>query len=165
MQPHFVYVIALLLLTGCSHYDVLLNDRLVYEAPTLFTDYRIDDAALATCVEQAIIDANITRAEDLEQLNCSEAGIVDLFGLNRFTGLKQLKLSGNQIRNLVELTQLKALEALWLDGNVIVDPVPVLTLPQLTTLDVSANPMLQCPPARAITHIRQFTPPEHCKAH
>ena len=153
---------ATLLLSGCQQYDIHFNDRLVRAAPILFTDYRIDDPSLDQCVQQAIIDDQVTEAKGLTQLNCSSGGIKTLFGLSRFKGLRQLKLSDNKLRNLVELTQLPELESIWLDGNQVVDPVPVLKLPKLDALDLSHNPRLQCPAPELTGPIAHLTLPEHC---
>lgn len=158
-----VLIAAIALLSGCQQYDIHINDRLIRAAPTLFTDYYIEDDNLAQCVRQAIIDGKVAQAEELTQLNCSAAGISTLFGLNRFRGMKRLKLSNNQVRNLVELGQLKELEAIWLDGNRVVDPVPLVKLSQLKTLDVSNNPKLQCPSPAQTAGILQLILPEHCR--
>ncbi len=157
-----VLMTGFLLLGGCQQYDIHINDRLVRAAPTLFTNYRIEDKRLEQCVQQAIIDGQVTEVGDLTQLNCSDAGIKTLFGLHGFKGIKKLKLSNNQVRNLVELTQLPALEAVWLDGNQVVDPVPLLRLPKLEAIDLSDNPSLQCPPHDLTARIAQLTLPEHC---
>ena len=153
----------LLALAGCDKYDIKVNDRVVFTPRPLFSDYSIADAALAACVEQAIIDGNITIAADLRTLNCSHAGIADLDGIAIFSGLTQLKLSSNEIRNLVELGQLLLLQVLYLDDNQVVDPVPLFDLPALNTLDLSGNAQMQCPTASAFVKLEELTLPEHCR--
>lgn len=133
------------LLGACQGYDFTVNDKVVYRAPVLFSDFAVGDPALRQCLQQAIVDAAITRAEDLTSLNCSHAGIETLDGLATFDGLTALRLSSNRIRNLVELNRMTSLQTLYLDNNRVVDPVPLYSLPRLTQLDLSGNPGLQCP--------------------
>jgi len=152
----------LIALAGCNKYDIKVNDRVVFSPRPLFTDFDIADPGLRACVEQAIIDGNVTIAADLRVLNCSHAGIEDLAGLATFTGIQQLKLSANKVRNLVELSQLSQLQSLYLDDNTIVDPVPLYQLPALHTLDLSGNPELQCPAPSALVKLEALTLPEHC---
>lgn len=154
----------LLLLGGCGPYDVKVNDRVVFSPRPLFTDFTIADKALRACVEQAILDGNVTTAAELEQLNCSHAGVADLAGLGVFTGITQLKLSNNNIRNLVELAALTLLQSLYLDDNAVVDPVPLFDLPALQLLDLAGNDSLQCPARSALLQVQQLILPEHCGA-
>ena len=153
----------LLALAGCDKYDIKVNDRVVFTPRPLFSDFTIADTALAACIEQAIVDRNITSAAELSALNCSHAGIKDLAGIATFTGLTQLKLSANEIRNLVELAQLSLLQDVYLDENQVVDPVPLYQLPALNTLDLSGNAKLQCPAASAFVRLEKLTLPEHCQ--
>ena len=73
LTKYLITPIVSMALTGCSHYEVLLNDNLVYTPPPLFTDYLLVDAALRGCIGQTIKDQNITEAEGLKNLNCSYA--------------------------------------------------------------------------------------------
>tara|TARA_B110000503_G_scaffold139353_1_gene227555 strand:- start:617 stop:1132 length:516 start_codon:yes stop_codon:yes gene_type:complete len=158
----FLAVICIALTTSCQQYDVTINDQLVYQPKSLFRDYSIADPALEDCIEQVIIDANITNAADLKQLNCSNAGVTSLEGLATFTGLTGLKLSDNQIRNLVELGNIKKLEDLILANNNIIDPVPLSSLPNLKRLDLSGNSDLQCPHTNRFGHIVDLKLPKAC---
>jgi len=106
-----------LVLAGCVGYDYKLNERVVFEGPRLFVDYAIADEHLRECVAQAISDDRITRPEALEDLNCSQAGITSLAGLEVFTGLRRLGLDGNAISELAPLYPLRQLELLHLRGN------------------------------------------------
>ncbi|MDB4299575.1 hypothetical protein N9928_00795 [bacterium] len=155
-------VICVALTASCQQYDVTINDRMVYQPKTLFRDYRITDPVLKRCIEQAIIDANIVAAEDLQQLNCSNAGVTSLDGLAVFTELKGLKLSDNQIRNLVELSNMKQLETVILANNAIIDSVPLSQLPKLKLLDFSGNPDLQCPQADRFGYVVNLNLPQSC---
>ena len=106
-----------LTLAGCMGYDYKLNERVVFQGPRLFVDYAIADEHLRACVAQAISDNRITRPEALEDLNCSQAGITSLAGLEVFTGLRRLGLDGNAISELAPLYPLRQLELLQLRGN------------------------------------------------
>jgi len=105
------------MLAGCIGYDYKLNERVVFQGPRLFVDYAIADEHLRACVAQAISDNRITRPEALEDLNCSQAGIASLAGLEVFTGLRRLGLDGNAISDLAPLYPLRQLELLQLRGN------------------------------------------------
>jgi|TARA_B110000238_G_C16055928_1_gene408235 Leucine-rich repeat (LRR) protein len=107
----------LMTLFACDRYQVTLNDRELYRPPIIFTDYAISDAALRDCVGQAIVDEAIGEPEQLEQLNCSYAGISNLSGLGRFSQLKSINLSNNNLRNLRPLMFFGSLETLNLANN------------------------------------------------
>ena len=107
----------LMTLFACDRYQVTLNDRELYRPPIIFTDYAISDAALRDCVGQAIVDEAIGESEQLEQLNCSYAGISNLSGLGRFSQLKSINLSNNNLRNLRPLMFFGSLETLNLANN------------------------------------------------
>ena len=153
---------SLLLLGACQGYDFKVNDKVVYSPAPLFTAFQAPDTALYTCLEQAIVDAEITAAEQLTALNCSHAGIENLEGLATFTGLKALRLSSNRVRNLVEISQLAALEELYLEDNRVIDPVPLYRLPTLRTVDLSGNTDLQCPRQGGLKQVEQLALPGHC---
>jgi Leucine-rich repeat (LRR) protein len=107
----------LMTLFACDRYQVTLNDRELYRPPIIFTDYAISDAALRDCVGQAIVDEAIGEPEQLEQLNCSYAGISNLSGLGRFSQLKSINLSNNNLRNLRPLMFFGSLETVNLANN------------------------------------------------
>ncbi len=151
-----------LVLAGCGPFDVKVNERVVFSPRPLFSDFDLADPALRACVEQAIVDNNVTAAAELAVLNCSNAGISDLSGLAVFTGITRLKLSGNTVRNLVELSRLSLLQVLLLDDNAVIDPVPLFDLPALQELDLSGNAELQCPASSALLKVEQLTLPRHC---
>ena len=134
----------LISVSGCSHYSVSLNDKLVYTPPPIFDDYQIDDRQLKTCVEQTLYDQHITKAEDLTQLNCSHAGIKSLNGLSKFFALEALNLSDNHIEEIAELKNLGRLKQLILAQNAITDAAPLLSLLHLRNLNLEVNPNLAC---------------------
>jgi Leucine-rich repeat (LRR) protein len=150
-------------LSACESYDFKVNDKVVYSPPPLFNDFDAPDAALRTCLEQAIIDDTVSAADQLSSLNCSHAGIKDLDGLSTFSAMKTLRLSSNQIRNLVEVGAISTLEELYLDNNLVIDPVPLYQLQALHFVDLSGNPKLQCPSREGLARVETVILPAHCR--
>lgn len=154
------------LVAGCQGYTYTLNDRTVFEPPPLFTGYAIEDQALAACVQQAIEDGGITRAEQLEDLNCSNAGIRSLAGIEVFTGLKRLGLDGNRIASLAPLAALEKLELVQLRSNGLRTADPALCKGSTKRIALAGNDTLDC---AGIATLRacgaSFTDtPAHCNA-
>jgi hypothetical protein len=142
MPHHLVslFIIPVCVLLGaCQGYDVKVNEKVVYAPTPLFRDYTVPDPGLNGCLEQAINDDVVTRAQQLTTLDCSFAGIESL-----------------------ELTTITTLEALYLDDNQIVDPVPLGQLPALRHLDLSGNPKLQCPRPGSLAQVTTVILPKHC---
>lgn len=129
---------------GCKNYSVSVNDKTVYTPASLFTNYQITDAKLKDCVEQTIYDLHITKADDLTRLNCSNAGITSLQGLEKFFALTEVNLADNQISDISVLEKLGRLEVLLLNNNAIKSSAPLLKLLHLQMLDVSQNSALAC---------------------
>ena len=153
-----------ILLTGCGNYDITVNDHVIYGAPTVFLDFNLPDDALQTCVSQQMIDLRLTSPEALTDLNCSNAGIESLEGIELFSNIERLKLSSNRIRNLMALSKVTGLQELWLDDNVIIDPVPLGSLVHLRALNLANNGSLQCPKNGLLDYVGTLTLPEHCKS-
>lgn len=137
-------LLASLLLGGCKQYSVSLNDNVVYTPPSIFKDYQLGDAQLFACVQQTIYDRHITRAEELEILNCSNAGIKSLAGLDKFFALKELNLAENNLTDISAVGNLGRLETLKLNDNQISSGAPLLYLLHLKSLDIKNNPQLDC---------------------
>ena len=150
------------LLSACGSYDFTLNDKLLKRSQQLFTDYQIGDKHLHRCIKQAIFDNNISQASELEDINCSHAGILSINGLEGFSNLKRVKLSHNKISNIDNIRNLHKLEALYISHNHILDFLPILSLVQLQELDVSNNPNLKCPIKLQLKNIRKVILPKHC---
>ncbi len=140
----FCGLVTSLLTAGCKNYSVSVNENVVYTPPSIFKDYQIADAQLHDCVEQTIYDLHITSAEDLTRLNCSNAGIKSLAGLDKFFALKELNLADNQLADISEIGQLGRLEELVLTNNTIKNPAPLLSLLHLTQLHLANNPQMTC---------------------
>jgi hypothetical protein len=136
-------IFAMLLTTACS-YSVSVNDRVVYTPEPIFSDYHISDRALAVCLEHHIVDQKITRAFDLKRLDCSDAGIASLAGLEIFDGLEELNLANNQLRDLQPLSRLQQLQLLILRENPLTTIAPLLSLLQLRSLDLTDVLLTSC---------------------
>lgn len=128
-------------LFGCKNYSVSVNDKTVYTPASLFDNYQLADAKLKDCVEQTIYDLHITKAEELTRLNCSNAGITSVEGLDKFFALTELNLANNRLTDIGGIAKLGRLEVLILKNNQIRNPAPLLNLLHIQSLDVSENPM------------------------
>ncbi len=104
-------------LQGCRDYQVTLNERPIYQPPTLVEKIALADAALETCIEQVIQDQQVTAIKDLWQLRCSNAGVRSLAGLEQLAYLKELDLSDNGIIKIDSLFELPELSLLRLADN------------------------------------------------
>ncbi len=129
----------LLLLCGCDRYHVKLNDRELYSPPVLFTDYKIPDSSLNSCIKQTIIDQKITSAEQLTNIICTYGGINDLSGLVRFTQLNSINLSNNEIIDIKPLMFLGELKQVNLAGNPNIKCKDLEALSKLLLNKVSSN--------------------------
>jgi hypothetical protein len=134
----------ILLTSGCKNYSVSVNENVVYTPPSLFKDYQLADSRLRDCVEQTIVDLHITSAEEFTRLNCSNAGIKSLVGLDKFFALKELNLADNQLADITEIGNLGRLEKLVLTNNTIKNPAPLLHLLHLAYLHLGDNPNMTC---------------------
>lgn len=154
------------LLAGCVGYDYTLNERVVLEGPRLFVDYAIADESLRECVAQAISDDRITKPGALEDLNCSQAGIASLAGLEVFTGLRRLGLDGNAISDLAPLYPLRQLELLHLRGNRIAALDARLCQGAAKQMALAGNETLDCTGIAELQACgaRLIDVPAHCAA-
>ena len=97
LSPYLVCV-AFLLLGACESYDFSVNENVVYSPAPLFSDFEAADNTLQKCLVDAVAGGKITQANQLKTLNCSQAGVTNLAGIETFTGISRLKLSSNSIR-------------------------------------------------------------------
>ena len=164
----FRFLIALCMSLGlvhCGHYQLTLNEAVVYSPKPLFTDFEVADINLRNCLDQTIKDHNYSSAGQLRQLNCSHAGIKSIQGLSLFAQLEQLDLSFNELQDLNEIQLLTRLRNLQLQHNHLAEIPQLLSLLRLEQLDVSENPDLLC---RELWQLKdqqtlELTPPEHCQ--
>lgn len=163
-----VVLLAGLTLSGCGNYNVSVNERSVYTPPALFKDYQLADEPLRVCVRQTIEDARVTRAGELEQLNCASAGIETLEGLGTFRKLEALNLPDNQLSAVDELARLSRLRVLILRDNDLQSAEPLLSLLRLERLDLTGNPDLDCRDLEQLAatladNDGELKKPEHCR--
>lgn len=128
-----------LLLCGCDLYQVKLNDRELYSPPVLFTDYKIPDSSLNSCIKQTIIDQKITSPEQLTNIVCTYGGIKDLSGLLRFTQLNTINLSNNAITDIKPLMFFGELKQVNLAGNPNIKCKDLEALSKLLLIKGSSN--------------------------
>lgn len=159
-------VLACLWLPACADYRFTVNDKVLYTPDTLFSGYDIVDAGLRACVKQTVSDGSLTAASQLDELNCSHAGVADLQGLEIFTGLTRLKLSSNAITDLSPLSELQLLSEIHLDGNQIASLSAIRLLSNLSYINVSGNPQLNCTELANLAQAPslKLELPDHCKS-
>lgn len=131
-------------IASCKNYSLSVNDNVVYTPAALFASFAIADINLRNCVEQTITDKHVTKAAELKQLNCSNAGIKSLAGLETFTALEQLNLDENALTAAAQLSELTQLRVLSLRKNNLTTAEPLLPLLHLRSLDVSDNKNMDC---------------------
>ncbi len=158
------FTLLAMLVSACAGYRFTVNDKVLYNPEPPFDSYSIADENLRDCVHQTIRDQGVTAANQLEELNCSHAGIGDLHGLEVFSGLIRLKLSSNNIDTLTPLLELARLSELQVDGNQLISLGAIYQLPNLTYLNVAGNDELAC---QELANMAQRTAvkidaPEHC---
>ena len=143
MTQRFPLLVLLpILLVGCNRYQLTFNEQPVHTPPKLFAGYRISDPALRNCVAQTIADREVTEAQGLKRLLCSNAGIAALDGLQVFAALETLNLASNALTTVA----------------------PLLEMPSLVRVDLSGNPGLDCEAAAALTARGiATTMPSHCR--
>jgi Leucine-rich repeat (LRR) protein len=140
---HTSLILAAFILLGCDGYIYTFNKQPVFDPPILFSDYKIPDPALNTCIDQAIIDQQVVSPDKLTQLNCSSAGITDLTGLEIFSSLTHINLSQN---SLVEIK-------------------PLLFLSHPTVINLENNDQLFCADGQLLAKLVSDAVklPSHCK--
>jgi Leucine-rich repeat (LRR) protein len=157
-------LLAVLVLCGCADYRFTVNERVIYNPAPLFSAFDVPDRALRDCIRQHIADASITAAEQLNELNCSHAGVSKLDGLPVFTRLVRLKLSNNAVEDLAPLVSIGSLSELYLDANRLRNIMPLRSLLALEYLNLEGNDQLVC---QQLEYFRrqpglELVSPAHC---
>ena len=150
MRKHMTLIVLALMLVATA--GVVAYDS-VDEVIT-FPDSNLESAVRQAIYEQLGKETNgpIKKAdiEKIEHLSISSSSvnlgdqehiinhgvIVDLTGLEHFTGLKVLMIVGTEVRNFSSLSSLTNLEALILRSNEVTDLAPLSALPNLEYLSV-----------------------------
>ncbi|WP_317930617.1 leucine-rich repeat domain-containing protein [Halioxenophilus sp. WMMB6] len=146
-----------LLISACSNYQVSLNEMSVYQPPSLLTDVRANDTALADCINQHIKDQQVTEASTLERLLCSSAGISTLAGLSQFRGVQLLNLSDNSITSLTGMQGMAELRELNLANNELTDVQELFNLPKLEWVDLTGNQAVSCTDLQQLSKLPGLT--------
>ncbi|MFV8820041.1 hypothetical protein [Haliea sp. E17] len=163
MQFRFLMgALAGLWLSACGQYDLTVNDRTVYTPLPLFKAYAIPDTALEACVKKAINYYKVANAVELQELDCSDAGVSELTGIGVFTGLRRLRLGDNQITSLAPLATLSSLEALEAPNNQVKEALPLYDLLSLRIVDLRGNSGLHCPRPQDLFRVVDLSLPQHC---
>ncbi len=155
---------ATLALNGCSNYQMTVNETVVYDPPTLFTDFTTEDPKLRNCIDQAIKDSNATSPLEVTRLSCTHAGLTSLAGIEQFRGLTELQLSNNSLTNIEPLAQLGRLQLLRLENNQLQQATTLLSLVNLKDLNISENPGLACDDLKQLAELftGNLVLPEQC---
>ncbi|MFT5481500.1 MAG: Leucine-rich repeat (LRR) protein [Halieaceae bacterium] len=156
-------ILSCVLLSACNTYRVWVNETVVFSPDPLFTEFQVVDVALQDCITQHIEHANITSAAELTDLNCSQAGISSLRGIQAFHSLRALKLSHNQVRNLAPLAKLSVLAELYIDNNQIRDVSALEKIESLKIINLSMNPDIPCGDIPKRFRLKDSDLPKHCR--
>ena len=94
-----------------------LNERPVYQPPSLLAGFAMADPALEACIEQTILDQRIIELEQFTRLRCTSAGLRSLSGLEQIPYLQEVDFSNNALNRIDSLFKLAALNLLRVVGN------------------------------------------------
>ena len=153
------------LLTSCQHYEVSVNDRLIYQPPSLYTNVEVDDDSLKQCLYDIIKQERLTKAEQLEALQCPAGNIGSLQGIATFGKIRQLSIKDNRLVNISDLADLTELTHADLRNNALRDVAVLSKLIVLKELDLRGNSTLDCDSATALKGKPELTLrlPQHCE--
>lgn len=124
------------LLLGACGYEFAVNDYPVHTPEPLLAVPALDDAALTRCLRDQVRQDRVHRPSGLVRLDCPQAGISTLIGLERYTALAELRLDGNHLRDASVLQALPNLVFLDLRGNDTLDCSSLNGLPQADQLRI-----------------------------
>ena len=141
---------------------------MVRAAVTPGTDIKFEDEALYKSLKTRIPSSAILSSNDDErtlriavdsiptitQLDLSNSAIVNLSGIEYFTGLTSLNLSKNSITDISKLANLTSLTDLDLGTNTISNIENIKTLTSLTTLKLNSNRISNIQPLSTLIRLR-----------
>lgn len=162
-KPKFFGAAIVAIITGCSRYSVSINQNVLYEPPTLFSQYDLADATLKECVRSTIAEKGLTKAEQLTQLICGPGDIANLSGIETFAHIEHLGLSRNQIEQIDVLEKLPHLKQLQISHNQIKDFSALKTLDKLVFLNSSGNNKAACGSFELPQQSLEKVLPKHCR--
>ncbi len=114
--------------------------------PDPFSALRLPDLALEDCVVAVAMAQGFTQPEEFSVLDCSTtpATILSLEGLERFVNLDTLDVSNSGVIDLSPLSALSALTSLAVRNASVSDIAVLLTLPSLASVDLTGNAGVTC---------------------
>ncbi|CAH0990621.1 hypothetical protein SIN8267_00715 [Sinobacterium norvegicum] len=155
-------VVVISSMIGCADYSFSVNENVVYTPPALLQDFQVEDKMLENCLQENIIDQNVSAAEQLTTLHCSNSNIQSLAGIGVFSNLQQINFSHNMIEDLAPLIELPELTTLLFNSNEITSLDAVAGLGLVERAEFLDNPALQCP-EQDIFNNRVWQLPKHCQ--
>ncbi|WP_188150169.1 hypothetical protein [Teredinibacter waterburyi] len=152
------------LLGACNSYELVLNERELYDSRDYRGSLDFRDGALKSCVTSVVTEQRLNRPAQLTNLLCGPGEINNLTGLEQFVQLRQLGLAGNSVKQLALLESFAVLESLNLANNEVVNAQPLTTLKQLIYLDLRGNQNLDCNTLHELRTRKalKLLVPEHC---
>ncbi len=130
---------------GCSRqFAVTVNDQSVYDPRIPPNTLVVKDADLQGCLNLALRQQPSENPLELTVLSCANANILELDGIEQFTGLRFLDVAGNRITNLQPLSGMAQLSGLSIINNPITDISALLNMPGLTVAILSGNEQVPC---------------------
>ncbi len=107
---------------------------------------RLPDLALERCVIDTATMMGYTQPEEFTDLDCSYSPqtILNIDGLERFTNLQTLDLSNSGVIDLSPLQGITALQSVTASNAKIVDIDALLSMQNLSFADLSGNPGVAC---------------------
>lgn len=132
---HWAAAMTGLLLSACG-YEFAVNDYPVHTPEPLLAVPALDDAALTRCLRDQVRQDRVHSLGGLIRLDCPQAGINTLAGLERYAALAELHLDGNHLRDASTLQALPNLVFLDLRGNDTLDCSSLNGLPQADQLRI-----------------------------
>lgn len=158
----FKLVISYILLTGCSNYELTLNERTLYDPAEFRRTVELPDPGLQSCVKTVLAAQEISGPHKLKRLLCGPGAIASLEGLAVFTHLEQIGLANNAVSDLSVVRKFKYLKQLNLKNNQVVDASALVELPDLNWLNLEENSNLRCETLQDLKESVTVVRPNHC---
>ena len=151
------------LLSACADYDFKINDNVIYTPPKPLKNIGVGDDGLRSCIQQTVQDKVISKVEQLTELGCTNAGVKQLAGLERFYKLEVLILNDNSITDLSLLNELSQLTHISFANNDIGSVERLSDLSYLKEVNLSGNDNLNCASTKVLVEVvDKVILPEHC---
>ena len=141
---HIFTSLAVLLISACSQYQVVLNNNVLYTPTSQPPPSLLSDPNLQGCLNQQFATAGSDDPENIRLLACPSSGVQSLDGLRELPNLEQLELSDNQISDLSPLLTLKNLRVLSIRNNRVTSINALMSLPILRFVALQGNNNIAC---------------------